>query len=219
LTVLRAIVLDFDGVLAESNEVKEHAFEDLFALYPLYQEDMRNYHREHYSMPREEKFKYYVSNFMGRKNDLAMTSTMSKQFSDFVKPLVISAPDVPGAREFLNEFSTKIPLYISSVTPQSELLEIVAARGIAPMVQGIFGNPPWRKPDAICEILKRENADPSEVVFIGDSPSDFYSAKEVGVRFIGRDSGVLFDGIEVKLHKNLFIISSIVRELVKGRDD
>ena len=69
MTVLRAIVLDFDGVLAESNEVKEHAFEDLFALYPLYQEDMRNYHREHYSMPREEKFKYYVSNFMGRKND------------------------------------------------------------------------------------------------------------------------------------------------------
>lgn len=215
--MIGTIVLDFDGVLAESNQAKSAAFEDFFALYPSQAAAMRAYHLEHYATSRMAKFGYYIDELMGRHGDAGLLETMTTQFSGLVKGRVIAAPDVPGARELLEEFSQRLPLYIASVTPQEELREIVEARGIAPYFKEVFGNPPVQKVDAIREIVTREGLQASQVVFIGDSASDYQTARETGVEFIGRDSGFGFSGAPIPLYKDLFAIAGILRERMKGK--
>ena len=105
MSAIGAIVLDFDGVLVESNEEKTRAFEDLFGLYPAYREAMMDYHLAHYSSPRMTKFEYYVHELMERPGDDATIQAMARQFSEFVVQRVIDCPDVSGARAFITEFS------------------------------------------------------------------------------------------------------------------
>lgn len=211
-----AIILDFDGVLAESNQAKSGAFEDLFALFPAYSDAMLAYHLENYSTSRMTKFEYYIYELMSRDGDDKMLQAMAHQFSGIVKQCVIASPDVPGALPFLREFSQKMPLYISSVTPQDELREIVQARGIDMFFTEVFGDPPCKKVDAIHEILLRENLSPSQGLFIGDSISDYRAAVETGVEFIGRDSGMPFGGVDISLYRDLHEIADVLREKMKG---
>ena len=128
MTKIRLIVLDFDGVLVESSAAKLSAFKDLFALYTPYHDAMMDYHLANYSSPRMMKFEYYVYDLMQRPGDIDAVKVMADQFSEFVVQRVIACPEVPGAREFLDEFSHQVPLYVSSVTPESELRSIIHAR-------------------------------------------------------------------------------------------
>ncbi len=216
MTKVRAIVLDFDGVLVESSEAKLSAFKGLFELYPAYYDAMMDYHLANYSLPRMEKFEHYVYDLMRRPGDFKAVQTMAKQFSELVVHRVIGCPDVRGAREFLHEFSSQVPLYISSVTPEIELKSILRARGSDSFFVDVFGDPPRRKRDAIRAVLKRENAPPPEIIFVGDSPADYRMAVETGVEFVGRDSGLTFNGIELKLYRDLTEIADVIRERVKA---
>ena len=202
-----AVILDFDGVLAESNNEKNLAFEELFALYPEYREEMRSYHLANYSNPRMTKFRYYVEKLMKRPGDQEMVDRLAAQFSSYVVKRVVSCPAVPGSVEFLAEFSKRMPLYIASVTPQEELRAILAARGIDSYIVEAFGNPPFSKEEAIQTVLQRERMQPSEVAFVGDSMSDYRVAMAENLVFFGRDSGLPFDEVEIELFPDLFGIA------------
>ena len=216
MSAIQAIILDFDGVLVESNEEKTQAFEDLFALYPAYREAMMEHHLANYSSPRMMKFVHCVYELMGRPGDVEMVQTMARQFSEFVVRRVVACPDVPGARAFLDEFWRQVSLYISSVTPQDELRKIVRACGIDSFFVEVFGDPPCKKADAIRAVLACEKLLPSEVIFVGDSASDYRAAVDAGLEFVGRDSGLPFDGIEIELYHDLYEIADVVRQRLKG---
>jgi phosphoglycolate phosphatase-like HAD superfamily hydrolase len=211
-----AIILDFDGVLIESNDEKMRAFQDLFALYPAHQDAMLRYHMENYSKPRNVKFEHCVYNIMRRPGDEEAVEAMSRRFSELVMQRVMTCAEVPGMRAFLEEFSKIVPLYISSVTPQKELHQVVEGRKMASFFSGIFGDPPTKKSDAIRTVLHRERLRPHEVVFVGDSVSDYDVATESGVQFVGRDSGLAFGGIHIELHGDLHEIANLLRERLKG---
>ena len=70
MTEIGAAMLDFDGVLAESNTAKVSAFEDLFARYAAYRGAMMKYHLVKYSKPRMAKFEYYVYDLLWRPGDV-----------------------------------------------------------------------------------------------------------------------------------------------------
>ena len=206
---IRAVILDFDGVLIESNEAKTQAFVDLFARYPSYSQVMLDYHLTHFSTPRMEKFKYFVYNLMGRPGEVTLVERMAQQFSQLVYRRVMACPEVLGARIFLEGLYGRTPLYISSHTPQDDLMDIVTARGFKRFFSEIYGNPPVTKPEAIRSVLEKEHLQPWEMVFIGDSLSDYSAAKAGGVDFIGRDSGQSFCGVNVRLFRDFFEIGEI----------
>ncbi len=215
MSTIRAIILDFDGVLAESNEAKTRAFEDLFALYPMYRDAMMDYHLINYSCPHMTKFEHYVYELMRQPGNVEMVQTMAGRFSEFAVRRVVACPDVPGTREFLVRFSQQVPLYIASVTPQDELQKIVCARGIDSFFVQVFGDPPCKKLDAIRTVLAREKLLPSEAIFVGDSASDYRAAREAGLEFVGRDSGLPFDDAEIKLYRDLYEIADVVRQRLR----
>ena len=218
MRTIRTLILDFDGVLVESNEVKRQAFEDLFAMYPPYSRAMMDYHLANHALPRMLKFEHCVYRIMGRPGEQESVLIMAERFSGLVKGRVIECPEVPGAGAFLEEFSRRVPLYVSSVTPRDELGDIVAARGLSRFFKDLFGDPPFRKSEAIEVVLHRERLSPPEVVFVGDSPSDYRAAEEAGLEFIGRNSGRRFDGLDVELHRDLYEIGELLRDRISRSD-
>ncbi len=211
MSELRAIVLDFDGVLVESNEPKNRAFEDLADLFPSYRQAMVDYHLENYSLPRHKKFEHYVYELMDWAGDEDLVREMARQFSDFVVERVVACPFVPGAQAFLEEFYQRLPLYVSSVTPEEELRRIIRMREMTRFFVDMFGDPPRSKPDAIHHVISSRGLSPSQLLFVGDTASDYQVAMETGVEFIGRDSGQPFKGIKIDLFRDMREIGSEVR--------
>ena len=213
---IKAIILDFDGVIVESNQEKTLAFNDLFKCYPPYQDTMMAYHLANFSTSRMTKFEHFVYKLMERPKDIDSVKKMAQQFSELVMHRVIACPSVSGAQDFLEEFSKQLPLYVSSATPHDELKEIAHSRGLTTFFKQIYGDPPYKKKEAIRLVLEREQLPPDEVIFIGDSVSDYMAAKETGVEFIGRNSGLSFDAVVIDLYGDLYEIADIVRKKVNG---
>lgn len=210
---IRALILDFDGVIAESNQVKDDAFAEFFSRFPAQQEALLAYHAAHHARPRREKFEYAAA-LLGRPGDQTLLEEMGAQFSALVCSRVIACPPVPGAPEFLREFSGVLPLYISSVTPQEELRSILRGRSLDGYFAEAYGNPPTPKALAIAQVLDRERLQPGEVAFVGDSLSDYQAAVDAGLIFWGRDSGHSFAGADVALYPDLHAIAEVLRRAI-----
>jgi len=127
---------------------------------------------------------------------------------------VAACPEVPGAGEFLAEFAPRVPTYLASVTPDAELREIVERRGLTRWFAGIFGFPPHSKRAVVELAIERHGAPRDCVALVGDSNGDLLVAREAGIRFIARDSGLPFEESGLRTHADLARIADVVRELI-----
>ena len=186
------IIFDFDGVIVESNNIKDLVFKKIFSRFPGLAEDLWQFHRNHVSVSRYDKFDYVLEK-TGRTGDLDFKNALLTEFSNLTLEMMRSVPFVKGAREFLNTIAGKMPVYLASVTPFTDLEIIVTHLQIRSLFTDIYGCPPWNKPDAIRDILKKENRLPLETILIGDSYGDQRAARETGIHFIGRNSGLGFE--------------------------
>ena len=182
---LRAVVLDFDGVIVESLDVKAEAFAILFAEHREHVEAIVRLHRENGGMSRYEKFRIIYRDYLQRPLDPATMAALDLRFSSLVRDRVIAAPFVPGAHEFLQSMSGRMPLYVVSATPQEEIEAIIGARGLEAFFKAVHGSP-TPKGEWLARIVVREGGDPRSIVFVGDGRADLEGARHVGTRFVGR---------------------------------
>lgn len=210
---LQAIVLDFDGVVLESNGVKTEAFRDVFSRFPEHVEAVMAYHHSNAWKSRYDKIDFLLRE-LGRPDDRALREELAKDFSRRTLDRLATVPFVPGAREFLAEFSVRIPLFVASVTPQEDLESTIRRRGLSSFFRCVYGCPPWTKSTAVQDVLRREGYEPSRVVLIGDAPGDHRAAAEVGVEFVGRRSEIPFDAPEPPLYDDLVAIGNTLRPRV-----
>jgi phosphoglycolate phosphatase-like HAD superfamily hydrolase len=189
---LRVLILDFDGVVVESNSVKTEAFRELFSRFPAHTDHMMAYHREHISVTRFSKFDHLLER-LGRAGDADLRDELAATFSGLLLERMRRVPLVPGAEDFLRMTAARLPLFLASVTPEQELEEILQDRGLRSWFCGVYGCPPWTKARAILDILDREGVRPHEALLVGDSAGDQRAAGETGVHFLARYSGLPFD--------------------------
>ena len=180
------LIFDFDGVLAESTQVKTEAFRTLYRPYGNeVVEKVTQHHLLHGGISRYEKFKHYHSNFLGKHLSQLELDTLADQFSQLVIDHVVSSPWVPGVRDFLEEYRGKVPMYIVSGTPENELKSIVDARQMAHYFDSILGSP-TTKPVHIRRILHDHEIPSNQAVMFGDAMSDWQATQETETHFIGR---------------------------------
>ena len=195
---IRLVILDFDGVIVESNTIKDNAFQKIFSQFPEHAEDLWQFHKSNISVSRFAKFDFLLEK-IGRTGDIDLKNNLLAEFSATSLELMRSVPFVKGAKDFLKEMSGKVPLYLASVTPINDLETILTHLQIRSLFTDIYGCPPWNKPDAIRDILKKENSNSINAVLIGDSYGDQRAAVETGIHFIGRNSGLGFEDPQPKI--------------------
>lgn len=180
--MIRALALDFDGVVLESVAVKLAAFERLFEDEPR-AADIAAYFRTNNGLDRYTKFRHVWSAMLGRAYTPEVEARVDARFNDMVLEEVLRCPFVPGAEEFLR--ADPRPKYVVSAMPLRDLELIVARRALGAFFKGLYGTP-GRKADRLREAARLEGVPPSALAFVGDSPKDLEAAREAGCPFVGR---------------------------------
>lgn len=183
---IKAIIFDFDGVLAESVNVKGDAFVVLYKEEPQsVQKQVLDYHQKHGGVTRYDKIRYYEETLCNRAVNEQRVEEIAQKFSDIVEEGVIRSPWVDGAQEFLEKHYKAMRFYIASATPEEELIRIVKARNMDHYFNGVYGAP-IKKHEHIGKVMEDHNFSPAEIVMIGDAMTDYDAAKVTGTHFIGR---------------------------------
>ncbi len=182
---IKAIVLDFDGVIMESNDIKAETLRRLFSEYPQHGEAIVNLHREHGGLPRREKLRIICEDILGQPADEARLQRLSEECGRMVDAEMMVCPFTPGALEFLQTYSKLRPLFIATGVPEDEMRRLIRRRSLLEYFAGVYGSP--RDKAAILRDLMAENGwRPNELIFVGDSIDDYHGAQATGVPFIGR---------------------------------
>ena len=179
-------VFDFDGVLADSVDIKTWAFGEIYKCHgDGVVDQVVNHHIENGGMSRFEKFKYYHKNFLNQELTEKNMQVLCDSFSSLVMKAVIDSPEIRGANKFLNNYCINNKLsFVNSATPQNEIEQIVVQRNMDKFFTFVFGSPS-SKSDNLKNIFSRYNTTPEQTVFFGDAVADFKAATEVGCEFIG----------------------------------
>lgn len=180
-----AFIFDFDGVLADSVEVKTEAFAKLFESYgPDIVTKVVAHHRSNGGMNRFDKFRIYYKEYLKKPITDTELITLSDKFSRLVVEQIVRAPEIEGATPFLNEYCSLLPCFVNSATPQKELIEIVEQRGWSGYFKEVLGAPVSKK-DNLQYILNTYGLPPEKCLFFGDATSDYEAARVCGVPFLG----------------------------------
>jgi HAD superfamily hydrolase (TIGR01549 family) len=183
---LSAIVFDFDGVLVESTEVKTRAFGSLYAEYgPDMQRRVIDHHLANAGISRFRKFQHYQEQFLGMPYTKTDGDRLSHRFSRLVVNAIVEAPYVPGAIEFLEEYAHKLPLFVASGTPQTELDEIVIRRNMKQFFVSVNGSP-RTKSDILRCIVEANALKNDRMLMVGDAMADLEGARSAEIPFLGR---------------------------------
>lgn len=183
---LAAVFFDFDGVLAESLDIKIRAFIALYEEYgPEILERVLAHHRAHGGVSRIQKIRYCHREMLGIQLQPEELMALGRRFSSLVVDAVVDSVWVEGARELLDGLVGRLPLFVVSGTPEPELHDIVSRRGMDDYFVSVRGSPP-DKITVIRELLDAHDLPAEQVLFVGDAMTDHDAAQATGLRFIGR---------------------------------
>lgn len=181
------LIVDFDGTLANTNEVKLRSFELIFP-------ELSN-----------SNVRWLVRTTEGNRYDIIKSIDSLVNLKDRVYKYrerldiydsistiaVNSASEVSGATQFLRSAAKRgLDLYISSATPSSAICGLIAHRGWSSFFKGIYGSPAT-KTSHIIEIknfTKKNSSDnhlEKKFIYIGDTLSDYEAALSTDIEYFG----------------------------------
>lgn len=183
--MIKALIFDFDGVILESVDVKGWAFQKIFEGYPKQQEQILEYHYYHGGLPRFNKVRHILKEFLNLPYDDAAVLAYCEEFRELVFKKVLEAPFVPGAPEALKSFQGRYLTFIVSGTPHEEMNHIVDAKGLRAYFTSVYGSPVMKE-EWTEKILSQYHLLPEQVVWVGDAASDWGAAVRYGIPFVLR---------------------------------
>ena len=184
--MIRAIAFDFDGVLAESVDIKTCAYVSLFEEYgENVIAKVVDYHMKNGGVSRFVKIRTIYDKILKKPLSEDKFKLLSEQFSNIVVDKVVAAPWVAGAKDFLLRNQNRYFFFIISGTPEDELREIVRRREMSHFFNSVRGAPK-DKVSLLKEVMIEYHLKPEEIVFIGDAETDWCAARETEVPFILR---------------------------------
>ena len=182
--MLKGIIFDFDGVIAESVQVKTDAFASLYEQYGNnILTKVLKHHQANGGVSRFEKIKLYHGSYLNKAITNEEIEELANQFSELVVEKVIDSPYVPGVFKYIQKCYEKYNLFISTGTPTNEMKQILIGRGIAEYFMEIHGSPE-KKSVHISKIMSKYNYHPDELIFYGDANTDIDAAEQANLPFV-----------------------------------
>ena len=184
--MIKAIIFDFDGVIAESTNIKTDAF---VSIYNEYSEEVqarvKDYHVKNSGISRYKKILYYQKEILGQNYSEDAINDLANKFSEIVLQKVIESEYVKGSKEFIERNQLNYELHIATGTPQEEIEIIIQEKNLQNKFKSIYGTP-LSKTEIIRKILTENNYKKENVVFVGDAIADLEGASNNDLNFIGR---------------------------------
>ncbi len=175
---------DFDGVLADTEDVKTQAFAEMFNDFgPEIMARVADHQRGHFGMNRYDNFRFYYSEYLGQKLGDEELKGLCERFSGKVVDKVVSAPEIVGAKAFLEKWTPTVISYVISAVPQDEIRLIVERRGLGSHFAGVYGAPE-AKAEHVARIMEAESLDKEDCLFFGDASGDYKAAKACSIDFL-----------------------------------
>lgn len=211
--MIRAVVFDFDGTLADSVAIKEGAFAEVAGALKGGAAAMKEVRNDGQPQDRHAVFAR-LANLLaarnGRDDPEAWARELAARYTQLCEDGIAACADCPGAREALTALrEAGYQLYLNSATPSEALQPILARRGLQQAFDAAHGIPPGKE-DNLRRILAAAGLEPAQAVVVGDGADDRASAEAVGCHFISAGCGR--DEFQIKDLKSLPEVLSDIEE-------
>ena len=184
LKKFEAIFWDFDGVLMNSNPVRNLGFEETLRAFPEDQvKQLMEFHKANGGISRYVKFRYFFEDIRKEHITEEGINEWAQRFSGVVKKLLFNKDlQIRETLDWVEQHYELVPMHIVSGSDQTELREICSFHGIARFFRDIDGSPTPKK-QLVARILQLNNYVPERCVLVGDSINDYEAAQANGLRF------------------------------------
>lgn len=207
------IFYDFDGVLAESVNIKTDAFYKLYEPFGIgIAEKVVEHHLAHGGVSRFEKIKYYHKSFLSIDLSEEEIDKWASDFSRLVLNGVIHAKEINGVTYFLSKYKNHFKSWVISGTPTDELKVIVDKRKMSDYFVNVYGSPE-KKDYWVKLIIDQYKLNKSECVFIGDATTDYEAAVANNIDFLLRvhdENEAYFKGVDVIKFSDFYELEKIM---------
>jgi phosphoglycolate phosphatase-like HAD superfamily hydrolase len=183
---IQTLFWDFDGVIMDSNAVRDSGFEEVLKEYPQTEVDaLMAFHRENGGLSRYVKFRYFFEDIRSESITKEEVNIWADKFSKIMMQLLINSDLlIQETLNFIKANTEKYKMHIVSGSDQTELRKICESLDIAKYFNSIHGSP-TPKNDLVAELLQTYSYDKSTCLLIGDSKNDFEASKINGIQFMG----------------------------------
>lgn len=182
----KVIFWDFDGVLMNSNHVRDLGFEKVLADFPDEQVQLlMDFHRNNGGLSRYVKFRYFFETI--RKESLS--DEKLKHYTDSFSKIMLSllldeSLLILPTINFVKNNYQKYKMHIVSGSDQNELRTICQTLNLSQYFSSIHGSPTPKK-QLVKDLLEENQYNLKDCVLIGDSHNDFEAADVNGIDFWG----------------------------------
>jgi phosphoglycolate phosphatase-like HAD superfamily hydrolase len=191
-------LLDCDGVILDSNEIKSLGF--YYTTLEFGEEhanQLVEYHKKNGDVSRSEKMKFFQTTITRTDEDPAVTDKLVKAYGDYCCKGMMDADETPRLRDFLRSLwtqwkETPESCFIVSGTKQDELQLVFEHKCLDHLFNGIFGSPTTKY--NIVNAISTLGMLKTPAVMVGDSKLDYDTARHAGIDFIFMSKFSEFEG-------------------------
>lgn len=134
------IIFDFDGVILDSHNVKTEAFLEIFKEYGnIKAQQAQRYHLKNIGISRFDKFEHIIKKIL--KDKTVNPKYLNKKFQDYCFKKIKSLKINDDLHIFLKKYNKKYDMYISTATPQNDIIKILKEKKILHLFKKIYGSP------------------------------------------------------------------------------
>ena len=183
ISTFKIVIWDFDGVIKDSNFIKENAFIDIFDnISKSTQNKIREHHINNVGMSRFDKIPIYLNFCKLENNELNIKKYLDK-FSLMVVKKVIKSDWIPGSINYISKNTNNQKFCLITSTPENEIIKILKKIKIDKYFIKIYGSPNKKK-DAIRDCINTLSVDNKSSIMIGDDYSDYEASKLNNISFL-----------------------------------
>ena len=188
---IRALALDFDGTLVDSNEIKHRAFFEVVADVPGAAPLMREILEDPNAGDRYSIFRRLAEKLAERAPD---ASQLIERYGSRCEEQILRALDESALDELFGDLSRSgYAAFVVSATPERDLRSLLQRTALPSRLRGVFGRP-RSKVDILEALLTEQGWQSGELLVVGDQETDQLAARKAGCPFVG--VGPDLDGLE-----------------------
>jgi phosphoglycolate phosphatase-like HAD superfamily hydrolase len=186
------IIWDFDGVILNSNKIRDKGFEEVLKEFPKKEVDeLMKFHHKNGGLSRYVKFRYFFEKIRLEEITEEEVVKWAEKFSNVMLQLLINKSlIIKETLNYIKKHYKNKTMHIVSASDQKELSTICAKIEINQYFKSIYGSP-TAKILNVKNLITQSNYNIDDVLLIGDSVNDRDAAISNKINFSGYNNDKL----------------------------